>query len=97
MDDLQGGIHTHVGGDQCFLKVVEHIIVNLGLTRDGTRDLTEDTLLSLFQSCIKRLFFLLIKKSEYSHRFIAYFYCKDSVLFANYKIWHIQNRGWRGL
>ena len=59
-DDVQGSVHTHITGNQYFLKVIEYIIVNLGFTSNSTRKFSKETLLCLLQAFIQGLYLLFL-------------------------------------
>ena len=53
LDNLQGGLDAHVGGDEDLLKVVEHLVVDGRLANDGFGNAGEDAGLGLFKSFIE--------------------------------------------
>ena len=57
INNLKGGLHTHVGGDENLLEVVEHLVINGRLAYDGFGDAGEDAGLGLFKPFVE--FFLL--------------------------------------
>ena len=52
-NDFYGCFDAHVRGDQDLLQLIEHIVIDLRATRHGACQLAEQTLLGLFESCIK--------------------------------------------
>ena len=63
-DDIQCGVHAHVGGDKHLFEVVEHIVVHLALASHGTCQLTKETLFGFLETAVQRLFLLLLVAGE---------------------------------
>ena len=52
LNDLQRGIHTYVTGDQHLFQIVQHIIVNLRFTSNGTGEFIKHTRFRFLQSLV---------------------------------------------
>ena len=61
VDNLQGGVNTYVARYQHLLKVVQHLVIDLGFTRYGTGKLTENALFRLLQTLVKSFLLLLVE------------------------------------
>ena len=58
VDNLEGGVDTHVGGDERFLQVVEDVVVDGGFAEDGLGELLEKASLGFGQTLVEGLLFL---------------------------------------
>ena len=66
-DNLQGRIHANVAGDKHLFKIIQHIVINLRLASNGTRQFIKHTRLGFLQALIECFLLFLIEKSKYSH------------------------------
>ena len=57
-DDLHGGLHADVRGDEHLLQVVEHVGIDRRASGHGARQLREETALGLLQSGVQLLLLL---------------------------------------
>ena len=56
-DDLHGGFHAYVGGDEHLLQIVEHLCIDGRSTGDGSRQFREEARFGLLQTGVEfRLF-----------------------------------------
>ena len=76
LNDFQSGVNTDITRYQHFLQIVEHVVVNLRLSRHGTCQFVEHRRLGFLQSFVKRLLVLFTKKSKNSHIAISVSNCK---------------------
>ena len=53
LDDLEGGVHAHVGGQQSLLQRIQHVIVHLGLAHDSPSQLLEEVQVRLPESLVE--------------------------------------------
>ena len=62
-DNLKRGVYAHIGGDENFLQVVEHLIVDFRLACHGTGNFLKQTLLGAVEAFIECFLFFFGKNS----------------------------------
>lgn len=68
VDYFEGGVDSHVGGDENLLEFVEEIVIDTRATHGGTFDFGEDAFLGLFETAVKVFFlFFLREQTEKCH------------------------------
>ena len=68
LNDSQRSVHANITCNEHLLQVVQHVVIHLRFTGDGTCQLVKDTSFCLLQTLVQRLFFfLLTKKIKQSH------------------------------
>ena len=68
VNDLKRGIDADVRGDKHFLKVIQHVVINLRLAGHSSGEFCKDALLRLLQPLVVSLLIFLAKQSEKSHK-----------------------------